>query len=251
MLIVPLCSDVTLCQPVVRRVMKQPTRNEKPARPVTTVHVKSMWGALKGLPYWFFIDKDQSIYQWLQEGRQEHWKRGKEGGATAVMDYWKGNVQNVLCLVCALHFKGLAQKKGSCQHLQTCSEKMQPYCTKKQNRGEKNDVTLSLKHHRAMRNHPCAHTHQHVPDTLSLLSSVSCSPRVMKSIKKDNPSLQLSPPALSSDGGLIKSAGILWGCWIIHLQSVTQPTALFHITYAEFRGVRTVSVRLRRPGFGS
>lgn len=38
----------------------------------TIVHEKSMWGALIGLFYWFFIDSDHSIYQWMQEGSQKH-----------------------------------------------------------------------------------------------------------------------------------------------------------------------------------
>lgn len=139
---------------------------------VTTVHEKSMWGALKGLSYWFFIDTDQSIYQWLQEGRHEHWKR-RRGCTTAVMDCWKGNVQNVLCLVCALHFKGSAQENGSCQHLQTCSEKMQPYCMKKQDPREKNHITLSLKHHRAMKKHLRAHSLLYIRLPLSVCDEVN------------------------------------------------------------------------------
>lgn len=92
-------------------------------------HEKSMWQALKRLSYWFFIDSDQSIYQWMQKERQKHWERGC-GCTATVMDYWKGNVQNVLCRVCALHIKDSAQENGSCQHLQTYSKKMQPYCIK-------------------------------------------------------------------------------------------------------------------------
>lgn len=57
----------------------------------------------------------------------------------------KRNVQNVLCLVCALHFKGSPQENGSCQHLQTYSNKMQPYWIKKHYHREKNHITLSLK----------------------------------------------------------------------------------------------------------
>lgn len=79
-------------------------------------------------------------------------------------------------------------------------------------------------------------------------SCVSCSPRAMMSIRGDKPGVGLSPPALPSDGGPLKSAGIPRGCSIIHLRSVTQPTALFHVTWALLRGVRSISASLRHPG---
>lgn len=87
---------------------------------------------------------------------------------------------------------------------------------------------------------------RHVADTFFVLC-VTCSQCVMKSIRKDNPGLGLSPPALYSDGGPLKSSGIPPGCSIIHLRSVTQPAALFHITWALLWGVRTISGSPRHP----
>ena len=193
----------------------------------------------KGLSYRFFIDSDQSIYQWLQEHC---------GCTAAVMDYWKGKCAKrpLPGTVRVLHFKGSAQENGSCQHRQTYSEKMQPHSAARRNETLERGITsrsrLNITERWKRHLHACTHSR--------LFISVFCSSCAMRSIKKDNSSLQLSPQAcFPSDGGLFKSAGILRGCWIIHLQSVTQPTALFHITYAEFPGARTASVRLRHPSF--
>lgn len=193
-------------------------------------HEKSMWQALKRLSYWFFIDSDQSIYQWMQKERQKHRERGC-GCTATVMDYWEGNVQNVLCRVCALHIKDSAQENGSCQHLQTYSKKMQPYCIKNkilEREKKKKLLTLSFEHHRMMKKHLCTHT-QHILIHSHLCISIFPLRVCDKVNKKDNSSLQLSPPVCSSDSGLLWSATIPWGSWIIHLRGVTQPTALFLI----------------------
>lgn len=193
-------------------------------------HEKSMWQALKRLSYWFFIDSDQSIYQWMQKERQKHRESGC-GCTATVMDYWEGNVQNVLCRVCALHIKDSAQENGSCQHLQTYSKKMQSSCIKNkilEREKKKKLLTLSFEHHRMMKKHLCTHT-QHILIHSHLCISIFPLRVCDKVNKKDNSSLQLSPPACSSDSGLLWSATIPWGSWIIHLRGVTQPTALFLI----------------------
>lgn len=165
-------------------------------------HEKSMWQALKRLSYWFFIDSDQSIYQWMQKERQKHRERGC-GCTATVMDYWEGNVQNVLCRVCALHIKDSAQENGSCQHLQTYSKKMQPYCIKNkilEREKKKKLLTLSFEHHRMMKKRT-HNTYWYIHTSVSLSSHSEC---VIRSIKKTTPAsscpLRLVPQTMACYG---------------------------------------------------
>lgn len=209
-------------------------------------HEKSMWQALKRLSYWFFIDSDQSIYQWMQKERQKHWERGC-GCTATVMDYWKGNVQNVLCRVCALHIKDSAQENGSCQHLQTYSKKMQPYCIKnkilEREKKKKNSLHSHLNITERWRN-TCARTHNtywYIHTSVSLSSHSQC---VIRSIKKR----QLQPPAVPSGLFLRQRPAMerhalldysFAGCNSAHCSF---PHCLM---YAEFPDARAASVRLR------
>ena len=99
------------------------------------------------------------------------------GCAAAVMDYRKWNVQNVLCQVRALHFKGSSRENGSCQHLRMCSNKMQPYSEREKTKPrEKNDLSLLLKTSQSGEQpaltSPHRHVHQHTHTSGSLSSTL-------------------------------------------------------------------------------
>lgn len=139
----------------------------------------------------------------------------------------------------------LAGENGSCQHLQTYrKEKCSHTAWKTKPRGEKkkkitshsrfnitkqqtNTQARTLIHthiHYCLCTCTCTCTHQHI-----LAAPYLCLPLAVCGgvSKKVNSTLQLSPPACSPDGGLFKSVGMLQDSWIIQMESVTQPSALF------------------------
>lgn len=153
--------------------------------------------------------------------------RSIERGTVGVQqEWWSTENQNVLCLECALHFKGSALKIEAVNTLRHTSRARN--LTTWRNKTWDRKITLRCHLNITKRwGNTCAHSHLYLCLLLFMWDEVS----KKKKKKQTKTSLQLSPLAHSSDGGLFKNARVLWGCWIIHLRSVTQPTALFHITY--------------------
>lgn len=121
--------------------MKQPS-NKNPSSGVTKVQTTSVWEHSNPCLIDFSLTKIRETINGCKRGGRSSEKEALWVTALTVMDFWKGIVQNVLCLLCALHFNGSTQENGICQHLRSTARACMRLHKKNQNPREINHVTL-------------------------------------------------------------------------------------------------------------